>query len=166
MSMRSKFLTALAIVGLLTAGAVVFGGGEQPVAFNHQLHLDEVGLDCVECHQNVTLSRKATLPTGDVCLDCHEEQQGESSEEAKLVTLLQEESTLDWQRVYVLPKHVYFSHFRHVTLGQIACSECHGDMNKLSSPPEEPATDIIDMDYCMDCHDDHQVNNDCLACHN
>lgn len=166
MSMRSRFFTAIAIVGLLAVGAIVLGGGGQPVEFNHQLHLDEVGLDCVECHQYVTQSRKATLPTESVCLDCHEEQQGESSEEEKLVSLLAGDSALNWQRVYVLPKDVYFSHFRHVTLGQLGCSECHGDMNQLSSPPEEPATDIIDMDYCMDCHEERQVSNDCLACHN
>jgi hypothetical protein len=25
--------------------------------------------------------------------------------------------------------------------------------------------DIIDMDNCIDCHEDRQVNNDCLTCH-
>jgi hypothetical protein len=39
-------------------------------------------------------------------------------------------------------------------------------MKDLTSPPTSPATDIIDMDYCMDCHDNRQASNDCLACHN
>jgi predicted CXXCH cytochrome family protein len=138
---------------------------EQPVAFNHQLHIVDLEMDCTECHRYVTTSRKATLPTAEVCADCHSEPQGESAEEEKLVSLISSGEDLNWQRVYVLPKHVYFSHFRHVTLGQMGCPECHGSMNELSRPPRQPAVNILDMDYCVDCHEDQLVSNDCLACH-
>ena len=140
-------------------------GLPQPVAFNHQLHVVEMEMDCTECHRYVTTGRKATLPTVEVCADCHSEAQGESSEEEKLVSLIASGEDLDWQRVYVLPKHVYFSHFRHVTLGQMGCPECHGDMRELTIPPTQMATDIIDMDYCVDCHEERKVEEDCLACH-
>lgn len=138
----------------------------QPIAFNHKMHVSEVGLECTDCHQYVTENRKATLPNREVCADCHSEPQGESDEELKLVALLETEQELDWHQIYVLPKHVYFSHFRHVTLGQIGCITCHGDMKELTSPPTEPAVDVLDMDYCMDCHEEQQAANDCLACHN
>jgi hypothetical protein len=52
-----------------------------------------------------------------------------------------------------------------VTLGKIGCQSCHGKMEELSSPPTSPAVNIIDMDNCMDCHENNQVNNDCLTCH-
>jgi hypothetical protein len=123
-------------------------------------------MDCIDCHQYVETHRKATLPNREVCHDCHSDAQGESAEEQKLVSLLEAEQELEWQRVYVLPKHVYFSHFRHVTLGRINCSECHGDMKELTSPPVKQAVDIVDMDNCMDCHEEKQVDNDCLTCHN
>lgn len=151
---------------LLIAGLSIFGDPIQPVKFNHNKHVDEMEMDCQECHLYVLSNRKATLPGKNVCLDCHSEQLGESTEEEKLVALLQSDKELKWKRVYVLPKHVYFSHFRHVTLGQIECQQCHGDMKLLTTPPKKPATDINDMDFCMDCHEERQVSNDCLACHN
>jgi len=160
-----RFLIILA-AGALVAGAALSDKMSQPIKFNHNLHVTEVGMDCPECHQYVTKSRKATLPTKQVCMDCHSEPQGESAEEQKLVSLLQSDRELVWQRVYVLPKHVYFSHFRHVTLEQIGCQECHGDMKALTSPPTKPAVDIIDMDFCLDCHKDRQADTDCLGCHN
>lgn len=139
--------------------------GTQPIQFNHNLHTTELEMDCQDCHRYVREGRKASLPDRDVCFECHEEMQGESAEEEKLVTLLATGQELDWQRVYVLPKHVYFSHLRHVTLGQIGCQECHGDMMQLTAPPRRPAVDIIDMDHCIDCHEERQADNDCLACH-
>lgn len=153
------------IIGLLAGSTVIYGKLSQPVKFNHNIHVVDIEMDCSECHLNVITGRKATLPGKDVCMDCHSEAQGESAEEQKLLSLLETDQEFNWQRVYVLPKHVYFSHFRHVTLGQIGCQECHGDMKKLTSPPVKPAVDIIDMDNCMDCHEDRQVNNDCLTCH-
>ena len=160
---------AIAIVALSAAGCgdAIEGmsHGPQPVQFNHSLHTTELEMDCSECHQSVMTSRKATLPTRDLCIECHEEAQGESQEEQKLVALLETESELDWQRIYVLPKHVYFSHFRHVTLGQIGCQTCHGEMNKLTAPPTSMATDALDMDYCIDCHTERRETTDCLACH-
>jgi len=172
---RSK--TALGL--LLCAAALALGTGcertapaqagtaaAQPVQFNHRLHVVDMDLDCPTCHQYVLRERKATLPTRDVCLECHEEQQGESAEEAKLVNLLSSGEELNWQRVYVLPEHVYFSHRRHVTLGQIGCQDCHGDMRELTAPPTRPAVNIIDMDHCMECHEERQARTDCLDCHN
>jgi hypothetical protein len=144
---------------------IVFGKISQPLEFNHQIHVVDLELDCSECHRFVTKSRKATLPGKDVCMECHSEAQGDSEEEQKLISLLESDGEFNWQRVYKLAEHVYFSHFRHVTLGQIGCQKCHGEIKKLTSPPVKPAVDIADMDTCMDCHEDNQVNNDCLTCH-
>ena len=138
---------------------------EQPVAFSHKVHLGDLDLECSHCHQYVATSRKATLPTLAVCAECHSEPQGESPEEAKIVSLVSAGAELNWQRIYALPKHVYFSHFRHVTLGQMSCPECHGDMKELDRPPTRPASDILNMEYCLDCHRQQKVSEDCLTCH-
>ncbi len=164
MTVRKTFLAVL--LGVFAGGTIIYGKLPQPIEFNHNLHVTEVEMDCSDCHRYVITNRKATLPDKDICLDCHSEAIGESVEEQRLIALLESDREFNWQRVYVLPEHVYFSHFRHVTLGQVSCQECHGDMKKLVSPPEKPAVDIIDMDNCMDCHEDRQVNNDCLTCHN
>jgi len=162
---RKSTLT-LVILPILTAfAALAYAKVDQPVKFNHNLHIVENGMDCTECHQYVSISRKATLPGKSVCLGCHSEPIGESPEEKKLISILESDQDLEWQRIYYLPKHIYFSHFRHVTLGQIGCQNCHGEMENLTSPPEKPAVDIINMNNCISCHNDKLVSNDCLTCH-
>jgi hypothetical protein len=160
-----KKLIIMALAISLAWVTVIYSRLPQPVKFNHNMHVEENGMECSDCHRYVNTGRKATLPGKDVCLECHSEALGESPEEQKLVTILNSEQELNWQRVYVLPKHVYFSHFRHVTLGQIGCQNCHGEMQELTSPPDKPAVNIIDMGNCIDCHQDRHVSNDCLACH-
>jgi hypothetical protein len=163
--MLSKITVSAAVLMLVTLTVKLLGAGQQPVEFNHNLHINDVGMDCTECHLYVMQERKATLPDKEVCLECHSEPQGETSKEAAFIDLLQSDMELKWQRVYVLPKHVYFSHFRHVTLGQLPCQGCHGDMQNLTSPPTKRAVNIIDMDYCIDCHEESQASVDCLSCH-
>lgn len=163
--MNKRKLMYLILACLLASSTAIYGRLVQPVSFNHNKHVVENGMECTDCHQYVNTNRKATLPGKAICLDCHSEPLGESSEEQKLIAILQSDQELNWQRVYALPKHIYFSHFRHVTLGQISCQNCHGEMEQLTSPPGGPAVDIIDMDNCMSCHEDRQVSNDCLACH-
>lgn len=136
----------------------------QPIQFNHKLHVVDQGLDCVECHEHVTKYRKATLPGKEICAACHSEPL-ETPEGRKLAALLASDEELRWQRVYVLPDDLYFSHFRHVTLGQIGCQSCHGEMKELTAPPRKPATDIIDMNFCIRCHQERKASSDCLACH-
>ncbi len=165
MNTTVKRFLIISLVGLLVWGTVIYSKLPQPVEFNHNIHVVDNDMDCSDCHRYVTKNRKATLPGKEVCIDCHSEAQGESAEEQKLLSLLETDQEFDWQRIYILPKHVYFSHFRHVTLGQLSCQECHGNMKELTSPPVKPAVDILNMDNCMDCHKDRQVNNDCLTCH-
>lgn len=162
---KHRILFLLLGCSLILVTTAVLGSGDQPIQFSHKVHISDLGMDCPECHVSVLKSRKATLPGRQVCIECHEEALGESSEEQKLVALLQSGRKLNWKRIYVLPKHVYFSHFRHVTLGQIACSDCHGDMKALERPPERPAIDILNMDHCLECHKGRSISNDCLTCH-
>lgn len=166
MKMRGSHIVLLVACGFCLLAAVASEKKEQPVQFNHKVHISDLGMECADCHQYVLQSRKATLPGKQICMQCHEEPQGETSEEQKLVALLKSDQDLEWKRIYVLPKHVYFSHFRHVTLGQIACAACHGEMKVLTQPPTKPAVDIINMNHCIDCHEDKNVDIDCLTCHN
>jgi len=161
---KSLWLLFLA-TGVLLSPTSAAEPVSQPIRFNHKLHITDVGLECTECHRTVTTGRKATLPPKGVCGECHSEAIGESPEEEKLVEILNSEERLDWQRIYVLPKHVYFSHFRHVALGQIDCVICHGEMRKLTSPPRSPAVDTVNMKECIRCHKQRQASVDCLACH-
>lgn len=161
---------ALVILGLLAVGAVVAvlawarPAFEQPIAFSHQLHVEEMGAECTDCHQHVLDGVRATIPNIEVCADCHEEAQGESPEEARLVEHIQTGEPIPWLKVYTVPDHVYFSHRRHAAIAGIACETCHGEVGQRVEPVTRPAVEMT-MDHCMDCHQESGASNDCIWCH-
>lgn len=137
----------------------------QPIAYNHNLHVEGEGLECIDCHRNVETMPAATIPSLAVCENCHDtDPLSESPEEQKLIAHLEEQREIRWNRIYLVPDHVYFSHRRHVTLGELACSTCHGNVAEQLKPVEAPVTEIT-MEWCMDCHRENKVSTDCLACH-
>lgn len=137
----------------------------QPIAFNHNLHVEGEGMECTDCHVYVEELPSAAIPSNNLCTDCHfEEPLSESEEEVRLLRFIEEGVEVPWVRIYSVPAHTYFSHRRHVVLGEIECMTCHGDVPALAEPAARPLTPLT-MDWCMDCHYDRKVTNDCLACH-
>lgn len=137
---------------------------EQPIAFNHRLHLEDLAMDCTDCHLYAESGVRATIPNLEVCSDCHEEAVTESPEEARLVEHIASGERIPWQKVYRVPPHVYFSHRRHTAIAGIDCESCHGVMREQVQPVTRPAVRIT-MDRCMDCHYETGASNDCLLCH-
>ena len=157
-------------ITFLSATVIFFvqcGGQEevvQPIEYSHYIHFNDVGLDCTDCHIGVEDYINATIPTIEICADCHEEMKGESKAEEGVVEAVSNGDEIPWQRIYVLPDHVFFSHRRHVNSGKISCKLCHGDVGNLHSPPKNQIIPIS-MDYCMKCHDSKSISNDCITCH-
>jgi len=158
----------LILVTVVAAAGVVMSGRflrlEQPIAFNHRLHVEELGSDCTDCHLYADTGVRATIPNIELCADCHIEAQTESPEEAKLIEFIAAAEPVPWQKVYRVPEHVYFSHRRHTAMAGIECHTCHGNMASLETPVEQQAVRIT-MDRCMDCHYETGTSNDCLLCH-
>ena len=167
--MRPRTL-GLAILGLVVAGGLIAGltaarrPPAQPIAFNHQLHVDEMGAECTDCHLHALTGARATIPNIGVCADCHEEAQTESPEEARLVEHIQAGEPIPWIKVYTVPDHVYFSHRRHAAIAAIDCETCHGPVGQKTEPVVRPAV-AMTMDHCMDCHESSGASNDCIWCH-
>lgn len=136
---------------------------EQPIAFNHHLHVEEQGMDCTDCHLYADSGVRATIPNIEVC-SCHGEAMTKSPEEARLVQYIASGERIPWQKVYRVPAHVYFSHRRHTAIAGIDCETCHGVMREQVQPVTHPAVRIT-MERCMDCHEQRRVSNDCLLCH-
>lgn len=136
----------------------------QPLAFDHKLHIEEAGVECADCHVHVLRGARATIPNIELCGECHSEAMTESPAEAQLVTWVEEDHQIPWQKVYRVPDHVYFSHRRHVSLGEIDCETCHGAMRERTEPVERPFQTPT-MTMCMACHEQREVSNDCLLCH-
>ncbi|RIK84603.1 MAG: hypothetical protein DCC68_01205 [Planctomycetota bacterium] len=83
--MRQPYLTTALVVGLLFGGVLLAGSAlrlrlpgnhqgyapEQPIAFSHRLHADELQIHCQYCHSAAGESRHAGIPSGEACMRCH-----------------------------------------------------------------------------------------------
>jgi hypothetical protein len=136
----------------------------QPILYNHKKHIEEAGLTCFDCHSQVMTHQKASIPNIEFCQNCHKEAMTNSKEEEKLVRYISNKERIPWVQVHRLPDHAYFSHRRHVTLGKIACQECHGNVTEMTLPFSRPAVSIK-MKFCIQCHEKNRVNTDCATCH-
>lgn len=136
---------------------------EQPIAFNHRLHVEDVELSCLDCHEFYESEAFSGLPGPEVCAFCHEEAQGESVAEQELAGLLAEGAPLAWRSLFRQPSHVFYSHRRHVVVAGLECRSCHGDFAKTETPPRRAS--ILSMEECLECHQREGVAEDCTACH-
>ena len=53
-----------------------------------------------------------------------------------------------------LPDHVYFNHSQHVTVGQVECETCHGEVKELTVGKQN---ETLTMGWCIDCHNKTEV---------
>ncbi len=135
----------------------------QPINFSHKKHISQ-GLECEGCHEGVKKGIHATLPSLQICINCHQSAITDSGEEEKVRAIYNQGNLYPWNRVYKLSDHVFFSHRRHVVAAAIGCERCHGNMNEQTSPPPR-ALFKITMDDCMDCHYKRKASVDCISCH-
>lgn len=137
---------------------------DQPIAFNHRVHTNDAGIECSECHSGYATGPRSGLPSSEVCMVCHSELLTENPEEKNLLEKVQGGQPVIFRKLFHLPEHVYYSHRRHVILGKLECAQCHGDIANSDKPPIRPLVQIT-MNFCIDCHAQAQVNNDCKSCH-
>ncbi len=136
----------------------------QPVAYNHSVHVKKLSLDCETCHETSKTGDVAGLPPLAACAACHQEANGTSPEEKKVVAAVAAGREIGWRRLYGVPRHVYFTHRRHVLVARVACERCHGDMGSQTHPP--PAALVaLTMDGCLACHRERGASQDCDVCH-
>jgi len=166
---RTSKIFWLTFLGAFLFGAVLFSflgfslDPPQPIRFNHRKHVD-AGIGCADCHTGVREQARATLPTREACLTCHEQEVTGSAEEKKLRDPVQAGQPLLWKQVTRLPPHVYFSHRRHVALAGMECGGCHGPMETFTEPPRRPFRPMT-MKACQECHERMRAGNDCDDCH-
>mgnify|MGYP006273519959 CR=1 FL=1 len=120
----------------------------QPVRFSHELHSDQLNINCMYCHQVAEVSRYGGIPDTHTCMSCH-------SQIATYSELLQPVrdsyatgEELVWLKVHDLAEHVYFNHSVHVNNG-FACETCHGPVNEM---PQVWQANNMNMAWCLECH--------------
>ena len=159
----SKFILP---VGFLAILATVMGVGwytepdrlvrgyqpEQPLPYSHQLHAGILKIPCLYCHSGALKSRHAGVPSVEKCMNCHKVTKVDSPDIKKLAALYTSGEALRWQRIHLLPDHVYFDHRPHVNAG-ILCQTCHGEVQTM---PVVYQNMSMRMGNCLGCHRDPQ----------
>lgn len=145
----------------------------QPIKFSHQLHAGINKIDCQYCHSGAYSSKNASIPSLNVCMNCHnyvtasEKYDGKTSPEILKIyqALDYNEDTkeygpntkpVEWIRIHNLPDLAYFNHSQHVSVAGIECQKCHGPIQTMEEVYQyAPLT----MKWCIDCHRQTEVNH-------
>jgi hypothetical protein len=137
--------------------------GVQPIDFPHKTHVETVELQCVDCHISVTQGAKAGIPDIRTCWGCHVNTATEHPEVKKILAYQERGEDIPWQRVYGWndEAHVRFNHAPHVR-ANVECASCHGNVAGM-----RVAERVVShtMGFCVDCHKQRAVSNDCQTCH-
>lgn len=149
------------ILGLGAYWNYLYATPEQPIDFPHQTHVQKVGLKCEDCHQFADQGRRATVPSVEKCMSCHQAVMTDSPEIQKLTKYWEEKRPIEWAQIHKVPEFVYFSHKRHVAKG-VACETCHGDVGQ-EMVVEKVRT--LQMGFCVACHRQNNAPVDCYTCH-
>jgi mono/diheme cytochrome c family protein len=180
-------LVVTGVQGLGNIGVVEAYQPSQPIAFPHDIHTGVNGIDCKYCHNSVTKSKSAGIPTVNVCMNCHKQVNGRTPAQQEQIAKIYDAAgwstdgagsytgkskPIKWNKVHVLPDHVYFNHSQHVVVGGLDCKQCHGDMTKQKDvarvvPVSElnkiegniPLTKpTLTMGWCIECHGEKEIS--------
>lgn len=137
---------------------------DQPIWFSHKVHAGVNKIDCRYCHVGVERGKQATIPSINVCMNCHKTiRNGQitgSKEIAKIYQAagfdtvaqtydLAKSHPVKWVRIHNLPDHVFFSHQQHVKVGGIQCQTCHGAVEEMDVLKQDAP---LSMGWCLTCH--------------
>ncbi len=188
---KNKAYIAVVIVMLFivggyytTLGAIGLGRSKdyqpvQPIYYSHKVHAGVNQINCQYCHIGVYQGKQATIPSVNVCMNCHlaiKEYKGEKIVNEEGVEVdgtkqIQElykyagyeegkpwdatkAKPIEWVRIHNLPDHVYFNHSQHVSVGKVACQTCHGEIQKMGEVKQQ---NTLAMGWCINCHRETKV---------
>ncbi len=124
-------LAASLIFGWIVFPKLLYSKKNQPVNFNHALHVETVEEGCESCHFFREDGSFSGVPKLAQCVDCHEEVQGEDPDEIIFVEeYVAKDKEVDWLIYSKQPDCVFFPHVAHVKKAGIECAKCHGDIGE------------------------------------
>lgn len=140
---------------------------QQPIAFDHQVHVGLAGLDCAFCHRTASQSATAGYPDLQQCMFCHLVVDSGTSSSAAAAQIERVQNAwvaqrpIDWVRLHRVPDHSRFPHDAHVQAG-VACATCHGDVGRMGQVVQVRS---LKMGDCVACHRESNATAGCGACH-
>lgn len=187
----------IGLIGALVIGWVIFpmllfSEQEQPLRFSHRVHMEEVMMDCTDCHFMREDGTFSGIPNLESCMMCHDTAPlGDDPEEERFIAeYIEQEREIPWLIYQKQPDNVFFSHAAH---GLDNCTACHIDEYEnpnqlcISCHPNVAEADdaplyrenrltgyssmTMKMDRCESCHAIHMdtgqtsASNACFVCH-
>jgi len=188
-----------AAVVLLAAGGVVYAmisprqgyAPPQPILFEHwrmaakpnwttqpdgkggtrEVNLGGYEIPCLYCHTMPYKGRHSTLPSTDICMNCH----AVVGQDKEWIIRLKSEywdtgKPIPWVKVHDLPDFVYYDHSAHLNVvdaegkPKLDCIDCHGDVANMGVIETQ---NRFNMGWCLECHRKPEMAapTDCVACH-
>jgi hypothetical protein len=174
----------LFIVGgyYITKGAIGLGRmkdyqPKQPIYYSHKVHAGINQINCLYCHGGAWESKQASIPSVNVCMNCHkaintyekgpklyDEDGNEIDGTAEIQKLYKyagfdpknannwdpsKAQPISWIKIHNLPDHVFFSHAQHVRAGKVQCQTCHGEITAMNEVKQFAE---LSMGWCINCH--------------
>jgi len=190
---RNKIYIALAAVllfmvgGWLVAKSAIGYGRQvgyqptQPIYYSHRVHAGINQISCLYCHGAAWESKHATIPSLNVCMNCHkaistyekgpklfDDDGNEINGTAEIQKLYNyagytagqpwdasKAKSPEWIKIHNLPDHVFFSHAQHVNAGKVACQSCHGNIQEMDKVKQVAE---LSMGWCINCHRETKVD--------
>jgi hypothetical protein len=144
------YLVALVAYGVTPEAIRIGYQPEQPVPYSHAVHVGELGIDCLYCHNTVDKASYAAIPPAETCMNCHVSIHPDSEKLLPIREAFTNDTPVSWIRVTDLPDYVFFNHSAHVTRG-LGCETCHGRVDQMETVYQ---TAPLTMGWCLDCHND------------
>lgn len=153
---------------------------EQPIFYSHKVHAGTNQINCLYCHGSAMEGKHATIPSVNVCMNCHlaineytgEQIYREDGSEVNGTAEIQKiyaaagydpakktysgtTKPVEWVKIHSLPDHVFFSHAQHVKAGKVQCQTCHGEITNMHEVKQFAE---LSMGWCVNCHRETKVD--------
>jgi hypothetical protein len=190
---RNKVYIALFAIVFFIVGGYYVGKGAiglgrqqgyqptQPIYYSHKVHVGINQINCLYCHNSAMESKHATIPSVNICMNCHKaisayekgpklyddggKEINGTAEIQKLYAYAgytegtqwdpSKAKPVEWIKIHNLPDHVYFNHAQHTNAGKVACQTCHGNIQEMD---EVKQVSELSMGWCINCHRESKVN--------
>jgi hypothetical protein len=136
---------------------------EQPIPFDHSLHVGTHKIQCQYCHNQVERSAHSNVPALSTCMNCHLTVKTDSPHIQKLREAYDNKKSIEWLKVHRLPDFVHFNHSAHIAKG-VNCQTCHGQVENMKVVEQISS---LNMGWCIQCHrqPEHNAPLNCSTCH-
>lgn len=149
--MKRSLIPFLAIVLFVR----IHAGEPDRIIFSHPLHTNDVGAECLDCHEGIAEKKAGgspVLPSMDVCATCHDEA---IEDDCTLCHTNVDEATA----VSTELNYKRFSHASHLK-EKDGCAHCH-----IPAGTQPGDVRMPEMNSCLACHNNARASGVCLDCH-